>query len=589
LRPKPEIQPGSNVSICPACGNLKPPNEAKCSQCATRSCPKCRNILSFDQKICDICNWSDFNFKTKSVKLPRSSTSSPQIAGLKGSVGDITEYKCPQCGLPLKDASAPCSSCGQLVDWHAIQRGSPIGNPIVDTTSQIPVQLPAQPVMHEVKNDFTSYEPPPPIQDYASKGQFLQTSAYSGDISETRTLKHKRGRDWSLWDDTKPKKQLRILVAGVVSALVIIAVIAVAMSRVNTQSNISISSKPSVLESPVASAGTIEISNPQIVDVTNSSVIIKWITNVPSTTQVAYGTTAQYSQTTALNDILVTQHEVRLEALNPGTAYYYKVMSGDAKGKLIVTSMQGTFVTAAPPDMTAPVISNVRVNEVSDISAIISWVTDEKATGEVEYGATSAYGAVTSGSDSMATNHTITINGLQAEKTYYFRVVSADANKNKSVSDGGQSFTTLAPVPTGPEVGKRAPDFTVSTLDGDSVTLSSLRGKIVMINFWSVGCAPCMVEMPDIDAIYKTWSGPVDLVVVAINVGDHEIYIRRAIDENKWGMPIYVDPDRIAIKGYGIYRIPRTFFVDTSGIIRKIELGRFDNKQEIEEALRSIQ
>jgi len=518
----------------------------------------------------------------KPIKPTRSHAASHQIAEFKDNVSDKTEYKCPRCGLTVKDAAAPCSNCGQLVDWHVIQSSMPpYGKATAETTSQMPVQ-PSKP---EVQHEPPAYEPLPPLHDYASKEEFLQTVAYSDNMSEPESPKPHIERDWVFDDDKKSKKPFRIVLSGMITFLAIIALIVVIMLN----NGKSASPKPAALEPPVATAGAIEITDSQVMDATDSSIVIRWETSAPATTQVVYGTTAQYGQTTALDHKMVTQHEVRLEALNPKTTYYYKVMSGDTKGNTAIASIQGTFVTSTPPDSTPPVISNVQVNSVSDVSATISWVTDEQATSQIEYGVTAAYGSIVSEKDDLEINHTVTITGLQADKTYYFRAVSADSHKNKSISDSGQSFTTMAPIPTGPEVGKRAPDFTVSTLDGDAVTLSSLRGKIVMVNFWSVGCGPCMVEMPDIDEIYKTWSGPVDLKVLAINVGDHEMYIRKAIEEKKWEMPIYIDPDRVAIKGYQIYRIPRTFFVDSSGIIRKIELGRFDNKQEIEDALRSIQ
>ena len=580
--PKPEIQPVPNASSCPACGSSKPTNEAACPKCGARACPKCLNILSYDQKVCNKCNWSDHNFRVKPIKPPRSHVTSHQIDGFKDIVSDNVDYKCPRCGLPVKDASAPCSNCGQLVDWHVVQSNIP---PYSKTTTETTSQVPVQPVTPEVQHEPHAYEPSSPLHDYASKEEFLQAGAYSDDMPETESLQPRIERDWAFDDDKKSKKPLRIILSGMITFLAIIALIVVIVLN-NGKST---SPKPSVLEPPVATAGAIEITNSQIMDTTDSSIVIRWETSVPSTTQVAYGTTAQYGQITALDSELVTQHEVRLEALNPDTTYYYEMMSGDTRGNTAIASIQGTFVTSAPPDSTPPVISNVQVNGVSDVSATISWVTDEQATSQIEYGVTAAYGSIVSENDDLAINHTVTITGLQADKTYYFRAISADTYKNRSVSDSGRSFTTMAPIPTGPEVGKRAPDFTVSTLDGDAVTLSSLHGKIVMVNFWSVGCGPCMVEMPDIDEIYKTWSGPIDLVVLAINVGDHETYIRKAIEEKKWEMPIYIDPDRVAVKGYQIYRIPRTFFVDTSGIIRKIELGRFDNKQEIEDALSSIQ
>ena len=104
-----------------------------------------------------------------------------------------------------------------------------------------------------------------------------------------------------------------------------------------------------------------------------------------------------------------------------------------------------------------------------------------------------------------------------------------------------------------------------------------------------MGCGACVAEMPDIDAVYKTWSGTRELEILAINAGDYEIYIRNIVEEEKWTLPIFIDPDRVAIEAYQISRIPRTFFIDTNGIIRKIELGRFDNQDQITEALNSLQ
>jgi thiol-disulfide isomerase/thioredoxin len=110
-----------------------------------------------------------------------------------------------------------------------------------------------------------------------------------------------------------------------------------------------------------------------------------------------------------------------------------------------------------------------------------------------------------------------------------------------------------------------------------------------MINFWAVGCGACVAEMPDIDEVYKTWSGSKELEILAINAGDYEMYIKNKVEEEKWTLPIFVDSDRTAVAKYQISRIPRTFFIDTNGIIRKIEMGRFDNYDQIKEALNSLQ
>jgi cytochrome c biogenesis protein CcmG/thiol:disulfide interchange protein DsbE len=226
---------------------------------------------------------------------------------------------------------------------------------------------------------------------------------------------------------------------------------------------------------------------------------------------------------------------------------------------------------------------------VSDISATIAWTTNEKATSQVEYGTSASFGSSTAMDEILTTSHSVTINGLEGEKTYYFRIKSKDAKKNEAASETNQTFKTMTPVPTGLEVGKRAPDFTVYTIDGDPVTLSRLRGKIVMINFWAIGCSACVAEMPDIEAVYKTWSGPKELKLLAINAGDHPLYIEKFIREEQYTIPMYIDSDHDALSEYQISRIPRTYFIDSQGIIRKIELGRFDNQNQITAALNSLQ
>jgi len=324
-------------------------------------------------------------------------------------------------------------------------------------------------------------------------------------------------------------------------------------------------------------------------EVTSSGATITWSTSEPATTLLEYGTTSSYGKTADISGGLVTSHKVQLNSLDPSTTYHYRAVSKNAAGKTASSPSDSTFITAAPPDRTAPVIAAINVLDASDISATITWTTNEKATSQVEYGTSASYGSTTAMDEVLATNHSITIHGLEGEKTYYFRIKSKDASGNEGISEANQTFKTLTPVPTGLEAGKRAPDFTVYTLDGDPVTLSRLRGKIVMINFWAIGCSACVAEMPDIEAVYKTWSGQKEFKLLAINAGDHPIYVEKFIKEKSYTMPIYMDNDHAALSGYQISRIPRTIFIDSAGIIRKIELGRFDNQNQITAVLNSLQ
>ena len=383
----------------------------------------------------------------------------------------------------------------------------------------------------------------------------------------------------------------RLLVAVRIAALIVfIAVIAfiVFVNKEAIQSAISAFSKstPAIhVASDVVPPGIGQISASEV---TQDSVMITWVTDEPATSQVEYGTTTDYGNPTAFDANLATDHNVKVNSLDPSKTYYYRVMSKDASGNPAMSSTVETFTTAAPPDTAPPMISGVKLTDVSDSTATITWVTDEKATTRVDYGTTTAYGSTTSSDDSLITDHSVTLSGLEADKTYYFRLKSMDFRENEAVLDTNQSFKTLPPIPTGPDVGKRAPDFTVYSLDGKQVALSELRGKIVMVNFWALACGACMAEMPDLEAVYKTLDHE-KLEVLAINAGDYEIYIKNKIEEEKWTLPIFIDSDRVAVEEYEITSIPRTFFIDSNGIIRKIEMGRFDNQDQIKEALNSLQ
>src|SRR5262245_13293027 len=74
-----------------------------------------------------------------------------------------------------------------------------------------------------------------------------------------------------------------------------------------------------------------------------------------------------------------------------------------------------------------------------------------------------------------------------------------------------------APGPTAPLAGRYAPDATLNDLSGNQVALASLRGKVVVLNFWYVACEPCRQEMPELERFYEAHSGE-GFVVVGANI-----------------------------------------------------------------------
>jgi len=423
------------------------------------------------------------------------------------------------------------------------------------------------------------------LRDVAQKDWISQSKVL---VSETPSLpkrdRMKSGRDWE-YQPERPSKFKLFLIIGIV-AIVIIAGASVFWILNKGEVNQEQVTQPSV--PAVEDVPSLVISDVLHADITQSSVVITWVTEKPATSKVEYGTGPDYGFE-EIDENLATAHSVKLIRLNPDTTYYYRVISTDTSGNMAISEAAGTFITEPLPDTVPPVISEVEIADVSDSTAIITWVTDEAADSVVYYGKTPAYSTKFSPDDGLVTLHKVSLSKLEADKTYYFKLESADERGNKAVFDAAQSFKTLAPIPTGPSVGKRAPDFTLYNLGGDqSVTLSELRGKIVMINFWAPGCAACVAEMPDIEAVSKTWSGTKELEIIAIG-GGYEMYVRNIVEEKGWTVPVFPNPDGNVFTDYQISTIPRTFFVDTKGIIRKIELGSFANQEKIVEILNSLQ
>jgi len=187
-------------------------------------------------------------------------------------------------------------------------------------------------------------------------------------------------------------------------------------------------------------AGSITASN-----IENTTAIIEWKTDINSNSYVVYSTNSDLSSSTETgNTTLVTNHSVTVSNLTQGTKYYYYVKSTDAEENEAIDNNGGEyymFTTTA--DTTAPTISNVSAISIADTTATITWNTDEGATSKVEYGATSGdYTLSTAISENLDFNHSASLSELTANTTYYYHVISTDANENMATSTE-YSFTTL--------------------------------------------------------------------------------------------------------------------------------------------------
>lgn len=132
--------------------------------------------------------------------------------------------------------------------------------------------------------------------------------------------------------------------------------------------------------------------------------------------------------------------------------------------------------------------------------------------------------------------------------------------------------------------GAPAPDFTLDRLGGgESVKLSSLRGKPVMINFWASWCPPCLEETPALIEAYKQLKGEnLDVEFVGIGTNDESANLQKFADNNKVPYTLVEDPDGKVSDAYGVLGMPTTVFLDGNGVVQRVWNGAIRKEQVVE-------
>ena len=127
-------------------------------------------------------------------------------------------------------------------------------------------------------------------------------------------------------------------------------------------------------------------------------------------------------------------------------------------------------------------------------------------------------------------------------------------------------------VARGINVGNRALDFALQSLDGKQVSLNDYKGNVVLINFWATWCGPCRAEIPDFEAAYRTHKGA-GFVVLGINLQESPQTIEPFVASMDMTYPVLLDESGQVMAEYRARGLPMSLILDRDGVIQVRHMG----------------
>ncbi len=611
--PPPAEEGQSTQKVCSKCGRVIPPGSSLCpvhgkfggGNALRNITPPVRD-KTFEGEVYKRME------ERKAGPAPRSSVRQvapeeiyPQMqaapATPEAPAAPAEQRTCSNCGNAVPDRSKVCPTCGN--NRLPPERKKPFLKAedryrAVEAAQQAYAAYPPQ------QQAYAAYSAPQQSQYYGQPAVQPYEMAYPapspGFVEEIYPEK-KRGKEKMPRERkermAKPGQRsspIPILLALIALAGVIIIGVVFLIDQLKTPAPAVISNPP--ITTPTGTTEGPEISEVEYSNITRTGATVTWKTDKESNSLVIYCLEGGTLCENARDNELVTNHSVNLTNLEQGTSYHITVKSAlgdDPDSPDSSLEVTGVLTTLNVQDTTPPILSNVKVTNVtSGGSAEITWNTDEPATSQVSYGTSASYGTLQpSQTDTQLTTfHDVMLNGLAPQTTFHYKVISRDADGNEK-SSADATFTT--PVPAGANIGNSAPDFTLQCADGTQVTLSSLQGKKVIVNFWNLNCHFCMEEMPDFQTVRDNHTDS-SVAILMINSAaggfpaNNNVYVGNEITTNEWTFTVPLDDSGAVAQAYDVMSgIPVTFFIDSSGIIRAKQDGKFLSADAIEAKLSS--
>ncbi|GAB4276088.1 MAG: hypothetical protein Kow0080_26000 [Candidatus Promineifilaceae bacterium] len=141
-------------------------------------------------------------------------------------------------------------------------------------------------------------------------------------------------------------------------------------------------------------------------------------------------------------------------------------------------------------------------------------------------------------------------------------------------SNAANSNTAVNP----PTVGDTAVNFTLTDLNNNPVTLTQFQGHPIILNFWATWCAPCRIEMPELQEAYETHQND-GLIILALDQDETPEQVRTFFEEMDLTFTPVIDENGTVARQYGVFNFPTSFFINGDGRVTAIHLGPMTQSQ----------
>jgi len=132
-----------------------------------------------------------------------------------------------------------------------------------------------------------------------------------------------------------------------------------------------------------------------------------------------------------------------------------------------------------------------------------------------------------------------------------------------------------------------APSFSAKLATGEKIELAQYRGRTLLLTFWATWCVPCLRELPEIEEAYRIFKKQ-GLDVLAVNFAENSSTITAYVNKHNLALPAAIDEDLVIANSYGVFALPKSFFINPDGVITKIIIGGTLTTESIGEVLHKL-